>query len=229
MKPSACKEHAAAFLFVTRSARDVSRKYHSCRQPPIGKRFGRLKVIRYVGANKWKQSLWECICKCGTTTVTEADSICRGSTRSCGCLTREHLTGRKSPGFIHGGSSVFLREGRSFRAMLERCTNPKNGSYENYGGRGIRVCERWREPNGLGFIHFMEDMGRRPKDKTLDRINPEGNYEPSNCRWATGKQQVNNRRCSYTPEELAELKKRADEVAEINTRIAAEDAELNPF
>jgi hypothetical protein len=78
--------------------------------------------------------------------------------------------------------------------MVARCTNKNHHAYENYGGRGIRVCARWREPHGQGFLNFITDMGPRSWGKTLDRINPQGHYEPTNCRWATRKEQVHNQR-----------------------------------
>jgi hypothetical protein len=93
--------------------------------------------------------------------------------------------------------------------MTHRCLNPKNHAYEDYGGRGIKVCERWQ--GRQGFLNFLDDMGRRPEGKTLDRKNVMGNYEPGNCQWADAKTQVANRRTGKTPEQLAELKRLAEE------------------
>lgn len=200
-----------------------------------GRRIGMLKVLSFAGFNKWHQSTWLCRCKCGTEKVITGSQLLHkrtdrdcANTRSCGVCAKPR--GRSHWHFKHGASakgSKLKPLWICYRGMVDRCRNPNNGHYKDYGGRGIVVCDRWSGPDG--FIHFIEDMAPRPKHKSLDRINVQGNYEPSNCRWATDRQQVHNRRTSYTPEELAELKKRADEVAEMNVRIAAEDAELNPF
>jgi len=102
----------------------------------------------------------------------------------------------------------YKREYVSYGAMKARCGCTSDTSFKDYGGRGITVCDRWLGPGG--FVNFILDMGRRPEGKTLDRRNPEGNYEPNNCRWASARTQVNNRRCSYTKEELAVLQTEAE-------------------
>ena len=97
---------------------------------------------------------------------------------------------------------------KSFRSMKDRCTNPNAQNYPRYGGRGIMVCGRW---SGLrGFLPFLEDMGERPEGTTLDRVDTSGNYEPSNCRWATAKQQARNRRSGCIVEYQGERKTMAE-------------------
>jgi hypothetical protein len=100
--------------------------------------------------------------------------------------------------------------------MKQRCLNEKATCYENYGGRGITVCERWLGENG--FVNFLMDMGPRPQDKSLDRINVEGGYSPDNCRWADSATQHANRRCNMSPEELEALKR----AAEMELRLTAD-------
>ncbi|MGA7917437.1 MAG: hypothetical protein WCA00_19540 [Candidatus Acidiferrales bacterium] len=112
----------------------------------------------------------------------------------------------------------------SYSAMKARCLCKTSESYKHYGGRGIKICDRWLGPGG--FVNFVKDMGRRPEGKTLDRRNPESDYTPDNCRWASQKTQINNRRCSYSPEELAVMQEAAEQS---RTRYAAENAEMEKF
>lgn len=110
--------------------------------------------------------------------------------------------------------------------MKERCYGTTKPEYPHYGGRGIRVCERWLLPNGEGFRNFLADMGPRPFDKTLDRINPQGHYEPTNCRWADRKVQVANRGCIIWKH--AEPPP-VEDYSAMEARIEADMAELMPF
>jgi len=156
-----------------------------------GKRFGRLVVIRYEKM-KNGNSCWRCLCDCGRKISVQGRSLGAGNTRSCGCLASELSSARvlrKPPGLLHGGT--YTPEYRVWAHMKQRCTNSKLKEWKNYGGRGIRVCVRWRE----SFAAFLSDIGPRPAGKSIDRYpNNDGNYEPGNCRWATPLEQGRNKR-----------------------------------
>lgn len=143
-----------------------------------GKRYGRLVVLRRE-PNAGTKVQWLCQCDCGHKTVARANNLQSGHTSSCGC----YGAGLRR---THGRSDT--PEYATWRQMLDRCENPKNKRYKDYGGRGIMVCERWHEPQ-----NFLDDMGKRPSRKhSLDRVDNDGNYEPANCRWSTAVEQHNN-------------------------------------
>lgn len=159
-----------------------------------GRRFGRLSVLclhgkkpngYHANGTPLYKLTWLCQCDCGTTAVVNGKELRNGESRSCGCLKAEELGDRSR---THGMTRQ--REYRSWQAMKERCHNPSHWKYKDYGGRGIAVCNRWLN----SFENFYEDMGKCPARFTLDRINIDGNYEPSNCRWADAVTQAKNRR-----------------------------------
>lgn len=152
----------------------------------IGKTFGRLLVIKEIGHDKRKNILWECRCTCGNITIARGDDLKAGKKQSCGCLQIESR-------IKHGNS--YTVEHQTWCSMIHRCTQKKSTHYHSYGGRGIRVCNRWKD-----FNNFLSDMGRRPTNKkfTIERLNNDGNYEPSNCIWATRTTQARNKRISKT-------------------------------
>lgn len=152
-----------------------------------GKIFGRLTVIKQVGRYKGN-ALWECACRCGKVAVLSGSQLRNHHTMSCGCLRNEKTSARFK---THGRSKT--QEYRVYRLMLERCSRPSSEGYQWYGARGITVCERWRK----SFADFSEDMGIRPLGQSIERIDPNGNYEPSNCKWATPFEQGNNKRNTH--------------------------------
>lgn len=163
-----------------------------------GQRFTRLVAISPARMPSG-QTAWLCRCDCGKESVVSTGNLRTGMAKSCGCLRRERafslaktharkIAERKT---THGHSSRSYRSGvyTSWRNMWIRCTSKAHKQYHRYGGRGIKVCERWKD-----FAAFLADVGDRPDGMTLDRYpNPDGNYEPSNVRWATAKQQANNK------------------------------------
>lgn len=162
-----------------------------------GLTFERLTVKRYLGKRRW-----ECVCECGTIKSVSADNLKSGQIKSCGCLFRELLTSKNTK---HGHSKSPTY--KSWAGAKDRCTNPNTPYYSSYGGRGIKMCDRWAR----SFEAFLEDMGERPSPKhSLDRIDNNGNYEPGNCRWSTMEEQANNRRSNRAFSAFGESKTIAD-------------------
>lgn len=160
--------------------------------PPIrdltGVRFGLLTVLGIE--DRRRRVYWLCRCDCGGSRVVGGSDLTRGRADHCGCLKggRRRQAATKHGEAANGRCS---KEYNTWTGMIKRCEEPRTNSYKDYGGRGISVCLRWRG----SFEDFLADMGRKPSfGHSLDRIDADGNYEPSNCRWATSAEQARNRR-----------------------------------
>lgn len=157
----------------------------------VGQRYGRWYVIEEVERLKMRSTTarqYRARCDCGTIALVQGSNLRHGYSTSCGCFRRENAAKMHR---THGDTVQRspTAEYRTWVNMLRRCANPDSSGYERYGGRGIRVCRRWKS----SFPNFLADMGRRPStDHSVDRRNGDGHYEPSNCRWATRREQRRN-------------------------------------
>lgn len=159
------------------------------RRDLTGMKFGRLTVLEYDSTVNGK-AYWKCICDCGKCKITLGTSLVRGDTKSCGCLWAETiLKSNTRHSFSRRNGDQHIRN--IHRGMLERCCNPKNIQYKNYGGRGIRVCDEWHD---LKIFGEWATSNGCEHGLQIDRVNNDGNYEPSNCRFATPEINANNRR-----------------------------------
>jgi len=140
-----------------------------------GRKFGSWTVVEFAGwvlsggARVYK---WKCLCNCGTIRSVSKSSLIRGQSLSCGCGEKPKIHGRSKDNYYH-----------AFRGMIRRCYNPNSDNYQFYGAKGVKVCDRWMESKGKGFLNFLEDMGERPDGYSLDRRDNALDYCKENCRW----------------------------------------------
>lgn len=163
-----------------------------------GQRFGRLVALGPVGVNKWGKVNWECQCDCGDVTISASNSLWQR--RSCGCSRKTPLSDRRpydtsKVNRTHGMS--YERIYRIWGGIKNRCTKTNDPSYERYAGRGIAVCDEWRESFEAFYCHVSALPNYGQKEYTLDRIDNNGNYEPGNVRWATAIEQQRNTRDNH--------------------------------
>ncbi|MCL2598139.1 MAG: hypothetical protein FWD66_10930 [Paludibacter sp.] len=174
-----------------------------------GKKFSMLMVIKEAG-RKREEAAWLCKCDCGNTIIVSSYKLRSGHTTSCGCYQKKRAS---EANIKHADNKRGIRtaEYRAWRHMKHRCSNKNNKDFEIYGGRGIKVCERWNN----SFENFLADMGRKPSDDySIDRIDTNGDYTPENCRWATIIEQANNTRRNLYFDYNGE-KKTISQIAEI--------------
>lgn len=152
-----------------------------------GHKYGWLTVTAFHAKDKWGKTMWKCKCICGNYSNVRCSQLTNGGISSCGCKVSET---NRIMNTTHGhAGKIDSPEYRIWSGMKTRCLNKKDPAFVDYGGRGIKICERW-----MRFENFFADMGNKPLGLSLNRINNDGDYCPENCEWATRKQQMNNTR-----------------------------------
>lgn len=205
-----CGNTQSCGCWKTETARSLGIKYgplNSAKIDITGLRFGRLAVIADVGRTPENTVIWLCRCDCGNETTVRSSHLKSGHTISCGC--RQRTVNRIHGHTRNGGSKIY----GVWEAIIQRCCNPNSTAYKDYGGRGITVCERWRD-----FRNFLADMGERPSGLTIERNDNELGYSPENCRWATRKEQAQNRRPMKRRRKFVSIDKFTD--AELEAELA---------
>lgn len=184
-----------------------------------GERFGRLRVLQRDGCNKHGQVKWWCRCDCGVEKHVLGMCLTRGETQSCGCLHKEKTSEASK---THGMTRTQIYA--IWHSMMDRCHLPTSDAYRRYGARGINVCAKWKK-----FENFYADMGDKPKGKSLERIDNNGDYSPENVIWADAKTQANNRRSNVILEHAGKKQTMQQWCDELGLKIGTVWARLNVY
>lgn len=157
----------------------------------VGQKFENLTVIKEYGRDKYKNVLWECLCDCGEKTIVTSGNLVTGHTKSCGCLQKIRIISSNTKhGYARRGDN-HSRLYSVWGGMMQRCLNPRSTNYKNYGGRGICICDDWK--NFENFKDWSLQNGYQ-ENLSIDRIDVNGDYCPQNCKWSTNIEQANNKR-----------------------------------